>query len=65
MLMDQFVTNLAATVIRATGYQMVSVFCSVCEEKKAQLLSPLMNAYYFLPRSGSTVFVVGVQWTSL
>ena len=43
-LLDQFVTDLAATVIRATGHQMVSLCRSVCEEEKAQLLSPLMNS---------------------
>ena len=42
-LLDQFVTDPAATVIRARGHQMVSLCCSVCEEEKAQLLSPLMN----------------------
>ena len=31
--LDQFVTDLAATVIRATGDQMVSLCCSVCEEE--------------------------------
>ena len=39
-LLDQFVTNPAATVIRATGLQMVSLCRSVCEEEKTQLLSP-------------------------
>ena len=37
-LLDQFVTGPAATVIRATGHQMVSLCRSVCQEKKAQLL---------------------------
>ena len=41
---DQFVTDPAATMIRATGHQMVSLCRSVCEEEKAQLLSPLMNS---------------------
>ena len=41
---DQFVTDPAATVFRATGHQMVSVCRSICEEEKAQLLSPLMNS---------------------
>ena len=41
---DQFVTDPAATVIRATGHQMVSLCRSVCEEEKALLLSPLMNS---------------------
>ena len=41
---DQFVTDPAATVIRATGHQMVILCRSVCEEEKAQLLSPLMNS---------------------
>ena len=40
---DQFVTDPAATVIRATGHQMVSLFRSICVEEKAQLLSPLMS----------------------
>ena len=43
-LLDQFVTDPAATVIRATGHQMVSLCRSVSEEEKAQLLSPLMNS---------------------
>ena len=43
-LLDQFVTGRAATVIRATGQQMVSLCRSVCEEEKAQLLSPLMSS---------------------
>ena len=42
--LDQFFTHPAATVIRATGHQMVSLCRSVCEEEKAQLLSPLMNS---------------------
>ena len=41
---DQFVTDPPATVIRATGHQMVSLCRSVCEEEKAQLLSPLMSS---------------------
>ena len=41
---DQFVTDPAATVIRATGRQMASLCCSFCEEEKAQLLSPLMSS---------------------
>ena len=43
-LLDQFVTDHAATVIRATGHQMVHFCRSVCEEEEAQLLSPLMNS---------------------
>ena len=41
---NQFLTNPAATVIRATGHQMVSLCPSVCEEKRAQMLCPLMNS---------------------
>ena len=41
---DQFGTDPAATMIRATGHQMVSLCRSVGEEEKAQLLSPLMNS---------------------
>ena len=41
---DQFGTDPAATVIRATGHQLVSLCRSVCEEEKAQLLSPLTNS---------------------
>ena len=41
---DQFGADPAATVIRATGQQLVSLCRSVCEEEKAQLLSPLMNS---------------------
>ena len=43
-LSDQFVTHPAATVIRTTGHQMVSLCRSVCGEEKAQLLSPLMSS---------------------
>ena len=43
-LLDQFVTDPAATMIRATGHQMVALCPSVCEEEKEQLLSPLMNS---------------------
>ena len=43
-LLDQFVSDPAATVIRATGHQVVSECRSVCEEEKAQLLSPLKNS---------------------
>ena len=43
-VVDQFVTDAAVTVIRASGHQMVSLWRSVCEEEKAQLLSPLMNS---------------------
>ena len=53
--LDQFVTDPAATVIRATDDQPVSLCCSVCEEEKAQLLSPLMNSLYFPHCSGSVV----------
>ena len=42
--LEQFVTDPAATVNRATGHQMVSLCRSVFEEEKAQLLSPLMNS---------------------
>ena len=41
---DQFGADPAVTVIRATGHQLVSLCRSVCEEEKAQLLSPLMNS---------------------
>ena len=41
---DQFGTDPAATVIRGTGHRLVSLCRSVCEEEKAQLLSPLMNS---------------------
>ena len=57
---NQFVTDPAATVIRATGHQMLSLCRSVCEEEKAQLLSPLIDSQYFPTQSGSTVFVFGV-----
>ena len=63
-LLDQFVTDPATTVIRATGHQMMSLCCSGCEEEKAQFLSPLMKCYFLL-RFGSTLFVFGVQYTSL
>ena len=43
-LLDKFVTDPATTVIRATGHQMVSLCRSVCEEEKAQRLSPPMNS---------------------
>ena len=43
-LLDQFVTDPAATMIHATGHQMTSLGRSVCEADKAQLLSPLMNS---------------------
>ena len=43
-LLDQFVTNPVATVISATGHQMVSLCLPICEEEKAQMLSPLMNS---------------------
>ena len=43
-LLDQFVIDPAGSVIRDTGHQMVSLCCSVCEEEKAKLLSPLMNS---------------------
>ena len=42
--LDQSVSDPAATVIRATGHQIVSLCRSVCDEEKAQLLSPLMNS---------------------
>ena len=41
---DQFGVDPAATVIRATGHQLVSLCRSVCEEEKTQLLSPLMSS---------------------
>ena len=47
VLLDQFVTDPTASVIRATGHHMVSLSLSVCEEEKAQLQSPLMKSYYF------------------
>ena len=43
-LLDQLVTDPAATVNRATGQQMVSLYHSVWKEEKAQLLSHLMNS---------------------
>ena len=64
-ILDQFITDPAATVIRATGHQMVSLCRYACEDDKAQLLSPLINCWYFLSRFGSTVFVFGVQYTCL
>ena len=42
-LLDQFVTDPAATVNRATGHQMVSLCRSVCEEDEVQMLSALRN----------------------
>ena len=62
-LLDQFVTDPAATVIRATGHPMVSLCGSLCEEEEAQLLSPLMNSWYFPPQLGSTVSGFGVHYT--
>ena len=64
-LFDQFVTDPATTVFRAIGHPMVSLCRSICEEEKAQLVSPLMNIQYFAPQLGSTVFVFGVQCTTL
>ena len=49
-LLHQFFTDLVATVIRATGHQIVSLCCSVWEEEKAQLLSPSMTSEHFLPQ---------------
>ena len=43
-LIDQFVTDPADTVTSASGHQMVFLCPSVCEEEKAQLLSPLMKS---------------------
>ena len=43
-LLDQFLTDPDATVIRATGHQRVLLCRSVCEEENAELLSPLMNS---------------------
>ena len=43
-VLDQFVTNPAATVIHATGHQTVFLCHSVPEDEKVQLLSPLMNS---------------------
>ena len=43
-VVDQFVADPAATVIHATGHQLVSLCRSVCEEEKAQWLPPLMNS---------------------
>ena len=43
-LLDQFVTDPAATVIRTTSHHMVPFRRTVCEEEKAQLLSPLMKS---------------------
>ena len=43
-IVDQFVADPAATVIHATGHQLVSLCRSVCEEEKAQWLPPLMNS---------------------
>ena len=37
-------TNPAATVVHATGHQIVCLCRSVSEEEKAQLLNPLMNS---------------------
>ena len=49
---DQFVTDPAATVIIATGHQLVSLCRSVCEEEKAHLMCPLMISEYFPPCLG-------------
>ena len=46
-LSDQFVTDPAAIVNRATGNQMVHLCRSICAEEKAQLLSLLMNSSIF------------------
>ena len=43
-IVDQFVADPAATVIHATGHQLVSLCRSVCEEEKAQWLPPLMKS---------------------
>ena len=64
-LLDQVVTDPAATVIRATGDQIVFMCRFVCEEEKAQLRSLLMESFYLLPRSGSTVCKFGVQYSPL
>ena len=43
-IVDQFVADPIATVIHATGHQLVSLCRSVCEEEKTQWLPPLMNS---------------------
>ena len=43
-LLDQFVTDPAATVVRATGNHIVSFCRSFCQEEKAQLPCPLKTS---------------------
>ena len=43
-LLDQFFTDSAATVMRATEHQIVSSCHSVCEEEKAQSLNLSMKS---------------------
>ena len=57
---DQFVTDPAATLIRPTGHQMVSLCRSVCEEQKAQLSNPLINSWYFPPFGFSSIVSVHI-----
>ena len=56
--LDQFVNDPAATVIRAAGHQMVPFCCLMCQEGKAQLLSPILNNEYFFSRFGSVVCIM-------
>ena len=61
--LDQFVTNPVATVVRAIGHDLVFLCRSLCQEKEAQLLSPLMNSQYFLLQLDSAVSCFCVQYT--
>ena len=48
--LDHFVVDPAITPVNATGHQLVTLSRSVCVEKRAQILDPLMGSKYFSMR---------------
>ena len=60
-LLDQFVTDLAATEVHATGHQLVSLWPSVCAEENTQISNPLINnTYLSLGNSGKSFIVYNI-----
>ena len=57
--LDHFPVDPAFSPINAIGHQLVTLCCSICAEKRAQILDPLKMSKYF-----TTYFISFVAFLS-
>ena len=57
LVLDQLSADIASTVIRATGHQVVRLCEAVCGEKKTHILAPLMKRWcHYFPVPGIVAY---------